>query len=221
MRVHLPQLNHRHDEMFLWVSPVDDDNQPIDPVFLEAARSIGGDFLFYRARELNDDGLAVELAEKAVHRASRARKNEPVREPRAYLFRTFTNLVDEQIRRGRRFLPLTEEIIHHVSERRGSKAEQELEREVDWKKILGSLDQTTRWVLERLRWGFTIQEIAREMGIRPNTLSQRVRRARQQLRNTLDRERGKARPSKGDAPRETGRPPSRRDLPPHRGNRPQ
>ena len=220
MYPHHPQPNHRHSGLFLWVSPIDDDNTPVDPVFLDAAYHIGGDFLFYRARELNDDGLAMELAEKAVHRASRARKTQPVREPRAYLFRTFTNLVDEQIRRSRRFQPLTEEIIHHVAERGGARPEQDFEREVDWKEILESLDETIRSVLERLRRGYTIQEIARDMGIRPNTLSQRVHRARKELRNTLDRERGKARTSKDDAAREPGRPPSRRDLPSHGGNRP-
>jgi RNA polymerase sigma factor (sigma-70 family) len=206
--------------LFLWVSPVDEDQTPVDPVFLDAAYRIGADFLFYRARELNDHGLALELAEKAVHRASRARKTQPVREPRAYLFRTFTNLVDEQIRRCRRFLPLTEQVIQHVTERIGPLPEQDFEREVDWKQILESLDQTTRWVLERLRRGYTIQEIAREMGIRPNTLSQRIHRARKELRNTLDHGRGKARTSKGDVQRKPGRTPPRRNLPPHGANGP-
>ena len=219
MRSHLPQPNRTHTELFLWVNPVDENQTPVDPVFLDAAYRIGGDFLFYRARELNDDGLALELAEKAVHRASRARKTQPVREPRAYLFRTFANLVDEQIRRYRRFLPLTEQVIQHVAERTGSR-EQDFEHEVDWRRILDSLDETTRWVLERLRRGHTVQEIAREMGIRPNTLSQRIHRARKELRNTLDHARGKARTSKGDVQRKAGRTPPRRNLPPHGGNGP-
>jgi len=220
MRSHLPQPNRTHAGLFLWVSPFDEDQTPVDPVFLDAAYRIGGDFLFYRARELNDDGLALELAEKAVHRASRARKTEPVREPRAYLFRTFTNLVDEQIRRGRRFLPLTEQVIQHVAERTGPAPEQDFAYEVDWKRILESLDETTRWVLERLRRGYTIQEIAGAMGIRPNTLSQRIHRARKELRNTLDHARGKARTSRGDVPRKAGRTPARRNSPPHGGNGP-
>lgn len=220
MRPHLPQPNRAHSRLSLWVSPVDEDQIPVDPVFLEAAYRIGGDFLVYRSRELNDDGLALELAEKAVHRASRALKTQPVREPRAYLFRTFTNLVDEQIRRCRRFLPLTEQVIQHIAERTGPSAEQEFEHEVDWKRILESLDETTRWVLERLRRGYTIQEIARAMGIRPNTLSQRIHRARKELRKTLDHARGKARTSKGEVERKAGRTPPRRNLPPDGGNGP-
>jgi DNA-directed RNA polymerase specialized sigma24 family protein len=198
MYSHLPQQNHLDPKLFLWVSPIDEKNQPVDPAFVEAAYRIGGGFLFYRARELNDDGRAIELVERAVHLASRARKSRPVHEPAAYLFRTFTNLVDAEIQRYRRIIPLTDELLREVAGRAAPSMEQEIDRETDWKRILESLDDTTRMVYERLRQGRKVWQIALEMGIKPNTLVKRIHRARKQLQNTLDRERAKGRTSKGD-----------------------
>lgn len=197
MHYYLPHQNHSDPKSFLWVSPVDEKNQPADPVFIEAAYRIGGGFLFYRARELNDDGRAIELVERAVHLASRARKSRPVAEPRAYLFRTFTNLVDAEIARYRRIVPLTDELLHEMAGRAAPSMEQ-IDRETDWKRILESLDQTVRMVYERLRQGRTVREIALEMGVKPNTLVQRIHRARKEIKNTLDQERTKGRTSKGD-----------------------
>jgi DNA-directed RNA polymerase specialized sigma24 family protein len=205
MHYYLPHQNHSDPKQFLWVSPVDEKNQPVDPVFVEAAYRIGGGFLFYRARELNDDGRAIELVERAVHLASRARKSRPVDQPAAYLFRTFTNLVDAEIERCRRIVPLTDELLHEVANRAAPKMEDEIDREADWKRILESLDYRVRMVYERLRQGRTVREIALEMGIKPNTLIQRIHRARKQIKNTLDQRPAEGRTSKGDGNRRTGR----------------
>jgi DNA-directed RNA polymerase specialized sigma24 family protein len=147
---------------------------------------------------LNDDGRAIELVERAVHLASRARKSRPVVEPQAYLFRTFTNLVDAEIARYRRIVPLTDELLHEVASRAAPCMEQEIDRETDWKHILESLDQTVRMVYERLRQGLTVREIALEMGVKPNTLVQRIHRARKQMKSTLDQERARGRTSNSD-----------------------
>lgn len=198
MHLHLPHQNHSDPRLFLWVSPIDENNQPADPAFVDAAYRIGSGFLLYRARELNDDGRAIELVERAVHLASRARKARPVNEPAAYLFRTFTNLVDAELARCRRILPLTDEHLCEIASRAAPKMEDEIDRETDWKRILESLDDTTRMVYERLRQGLKVWEIALEMGIKPNTLVKRIHRARKELKNTLDRERAKGRTSRGD-----------------------
>ena len=73
MHADLPQEDPAHPREILWISPVDEHNAPVDPVFLQAAGQIGLDFLLYRAAELNDEPRALELAEKAVHQTSRAR----------------------------------------------------------------------------------------------------------------------------------------------------
>jgi DNA-directed RNA polymerase specialized sigma24 family protein len=182
----------------LWISAVDERNMPVDPVFLEAAYQIAGDFLTYRQRDLNDESLALQLAEKAVHKASRALQRGRIEKPVAYLFRTFTSLVDRAIRRSKRQRPLSEAI--------GATAdpEAELEIQLEWSELLESVEPAMQRILQHLRRGWTQEDVARELGIKPNTLRKSVSRMMQDVREKwevkerLDGSRTKARRSGRD-----------------------
>jgi hypothetical protein len=100
MQMHLPSPGSPDPRTVLWISPVDDEKIPADPVFLDAAQRIGIDFFLYRARELNDPSRTSELIERAVHCASRAQKKQPVRDPAGYLWCTFTRLVERELSRA-------------------------------------------------------------------------------------------------------------------------
>ncbi len=213
MQANLPHANGSDPRLVLWVSPVDDQAMPVDPVFLAAAERIGADFFCYRAREMNDDSRALELAERAVHKASRARKSRPVEDPVAYLFRTFTNLVDAELERSRRFLSLSDDVMRAVGRREITEVQQEMDRSVEWCEVLDSVDETTQFVLWRLYWGFSVKEIAAEIGVTPNTLSQRLSRTRKQLKKTLDPKVISGPLSKVNGTRRAPRTDTGRDLP--------
>jgi RNA polymerase sigma factor (sigma-70 family) len=213
MHAELPREGNADPKLVLWVSPIDDHHTPVDPDFLQAAGHIGLDFFLYRARELNDDSRAMELVESAVHRASRARKSRPVENPVAYLFRTFTHLVDKELERARRFQSLTDGLLNTVGERESEKPEIDLDRLILWREVLESVDETTRWVLWRLRNGFSINEIADALGIPPNTLSKRLSRVRRDLKKKLDRKVPPGPTSEIDGTRTKPGPNSPRNLP--------
>lgn len=172
--------------LLLWVSPIDSQGVPADPMFLQAAERIGGDCINYRARDINDPARALEFAERAVYLASRAKKKRPVEDAVAYLFRTFTNLVDREIARTRRIVSLDDDLLRAIGRRSAPEPEAEMEKAITWREALDSLDPTMRWVLWRVHWGFSVNEIAAQLGISPNTLSQRVSRARKQLKKILN-----------------------------------
>lgn len=182
----LPRASNSDPRFLLWVSPVDSTGTSADPMFLQAAEAIGGDFVQYRAHDVNDPSRSLELAERAVYLASRAKKKRPVEDAVRYLFRTFTNLVDHEIDRRRRFVPLDDDRLRTVVQRRDEESEA-IEQSITWREALETLDPKMRWVLWRLYWGFSVNEIADQLGISPNTLSQRIRRARKHLKKILDR----------------------------------
>jgi DNA-directed RNA polymerase specialized sigma24 family protein len=213
MQANLPHANGFDPRLVLWVSPVDDQATPVDPAFLEAAERIGGDFFHYRARELNDGSRALELAEKAVHKASRARKSRPVEDPVAYLFRTFTNMVDAELERSRRFLSLSDDLVQAVGRRDRMGPQREMDRSLEWRELLDSVDETMKFVLWQLYWGFSIKDIANELGVTPNTLSKRLSRVRKRQKKTLDQEAIPDRLSKVNGTREAPRTDPGRDLP--------
>jgi RNA polymerase sigma factor (sigma-70 family) len=171
----------------LWVAPIDSQGFPADPLFLQAAERIGDDFVGYRASDLADPSRALELAERAVYLASRAQKKRPVEDAVAYLFRTFTNLVDREIDRGRRFVSLDDDLLRTIGRRQAGEPEAEIEKSIRWREALESVDPEMRKVLWWLYWGFTVNEIAAALGISPNTLSQRISRTRKHLKKILDR----------------------------------
>ena len=174
----------------LWVNPVDDENKPADPVFMEAVLQHGEAFISYRARELQDESLARQLIERAVHAASRARNGNSVRDPLAYVFRTFMHLVDAEIKRSTRFVSLNETLLYA---RADGQLEIDLEEDYAWQETLESLDPAIRRLLLKILWGNRIAEIAQEIGIRPNTLSKQISRHRREIKNTLDGNRTRAR----------------------------
>ena len=181
----LPRRCSSDPRFVLWVSPVDAQGIPADPMFLQAAERIGGDFINYRARDINDPSQVLEFAERAVYLASRAKKRRPVEDAVAYLFRTFTNLVDREIERTRRFVSLDDDLLRAIGRRSAKEPEAEIEKAITWREALDSLDPTMRWVLWRLYWGFSVNEIAAQLGISPNTLSQRISRTRKHLKKHL------------------------------------
>jgi RNA polymerase sigma factor (sigma-70 family) len=197
----------------LWISPVDERNLPVDPVFVQAADRVGVDFFLYRARELNDESLALELAEKAVHRASRANRCGPLRDAAAYLARTFSNLVDHELERARRFTDLSEGVMRAVGRNTIHGSSLELDRTIESRELLESLDETMQFVVWRLYWGFSFGEVAKELGISPNTLSKRLSRLRKSLRKALDHEAKTGGTSKVSGKQTVSRTRSRRHLP--------
>jgi DNA-directed RNA polymerase specialized sigma24 family protein len=219
MQANLPHADGFDPRLVLWVSPVDDQAAPVDPVFLEAAERIGRDFFLYRARELNDGSRALELAERAVHKASRARKSRPVEDPVAYLFRTFTNMVDAELERSRRFLSLSDDVMRAVGRRDRTGPQREIDRSLEWREVLHSVDPDMQFVLWRLYWGFSIKEIAGEVGVTPNALSQRLSRMRKQLKKPLDPRAGTSPLSKVNGTRRSPRTHPGRDLPADGANR--
>src|SRR6266404_5211845 len=96
----------------LWVNPKDEFGNLADPIFVEAAFEILEELLQYRAAELQDESRALELIEKAVHAASRSRKGQNIRDAAAYLFRVFQHLVDAEIDRSHKFVPLNDDLLH-------------------------------------------------------------------------------------------------------------
>ena len=206
----------------LWVYPFDEENVPVDPVFLEAAQKIGQHFLFYRARELQDESLAREFAEKAVQKTSLAHRTNPVRKPVAYIFQAFRHLVDAHLRRLGRLVPLDGRAL---SKRLDRRTEIGIEERLTWNEAFDSLEEYERAALVGVRVGLRVSDMAQDFGIRPNTLSKRISRARKKARdkmeakNRLDGNSTKAAISGPDERKSVGRAEHGGDFPVHGGER--
>ena len=157
-----------------WIRDRDDDGRPVDPRFLEAAYAIGGELLRYREHELRDEHRAVELLEQAVHSANRSRHKKPVANFTGYLVQRFTSIVDTVLRRESRVQYQESQKLEecHV-------LEDELERwhnDLRIAEALSVMDDETRRICIRLMAGYKLSEIARELGVTPNSVYLKFRR---------------------------------------------
>jgi len=178
-----------HSPLVLWFSPVDEYGERVDPIYLEAGYQIGDLFFYYRQHALGDESLAMQLAEQAVHRASRAKKGKPVENPVAYVYETFKHLVDHEIKRARKLLPLTE---RRMQEGRREPPADWMERGLACEELYRGLSEENQALLWDMNFGTSLPDLANTLGIRPNTLSQRMSRLRKEIQNTLDWNRTKA-----------------------------
>ena len=79
--------------------------------------------------------------------------------------------------------------------------------------LVARVAEAMRWVLWRLRYGFSVSEIADDLGVAPNTLSQRLSRVRRELKRKLDGKVGSGPGSEMDGTRNKSGTNLPRDLP--------
>lgn len=172
-----------------WISDHDEEGRPADPQFLEAAYSLGSTLLRYRQNELRDKGRAVELLEKAVHSASNSEHKKPVSNFPGYLVRRFTSLVDTVLRREKQ---IEYEEPQTLAERYALDEDlKRLDNDILLTKIMSFMDSETRRICMRILDDYSIAEIARELGVTPNSLYTKFRRGcKKAIERLEDGERG-------------------------------
>lgn len=172
------------DQIFFWIRETDENGFEVDRRFVEAAHKRARDLRAYRARELPDEAVRAELVETAVYAASRAKRNEPVRDAKRYLVATFARLVDERIAKDRLLDHHSPDEIEQIPLASES-AERNIERSIFCDEILTAMDAQDRWAWKRRVLGYEVQEIAEELNITADCLSTRMRRGLRQAARKL------------------------------------
>ena len=164
-----------HDQIFFWIHPVDEEGFEVDPRFVEAAHQRARDLRTYRGGELLDDAVRAELVETAVYAASRARRDDPVRDPKRYVFTIFARLVDERIAKDRLLTHQAPEELEQLSVA-SPVGPPSIERRILCDEILDAMEPEDRWAWERRVLGYEVREIATELNVTADCLSTRMRR---------------------------------------------
>ena len=159
----------------LWINPIDAIGSRVDQQFIDAAHLKAQDLMRYRAHELRDEAVRLDLIEAAVHRASRARKREPVRDFGAYLFSVFARLVDSKIDLENRLVTVDADCLEDFAAQYSNRGSG-IEEDIHQGQILDAMEESTRWAWSRRLCGYEVQEIAAELNISADCLSTRMRR---------------------------------------------
>jgi RNA polymerase sigma factor (sigma-70 family) len=168
----------------IWIRPADDQGNPVDPRLEQAAYVIERVALGYRQGELRDEEVAATLLEAAVHIGSRAALRAPITNPSAYLRKVFTRLIDDEVERRRRLVPIDAGgMDQRLSARDGSR--EEIERALLVEALLERMDPRTRQIVAARLVGMSVEEIANQLGVTVNCVSQRLKNGLERLRRGL------------------------------------
>jgi DNA-directed RNA polymerase specialized sigma24 family protein len=169
----------------VWVNEFDSEGRRADPAFIKAVLKIGSDLLLYRATELQDESLARQLLEEAVHNATRSRNGQAVDNPEAYLATTYRNRVDEEIERSHKFVPLDERVLYRrIDSLPGPNYN--YDEDIERRRAIGTLAPLMQEIAVGLLLGWTIRELADQMSKKPDALYQQLSRFRRKRKNALD-----------------------------------
>jgi DNA-directed RNA polymerase specialized sigma24 family protein len=170
----------------IWISEIDPTGQRVDPAFIEAAYRKENDLFRLRRREFPDDARVADLIEEAVYRASRAVRNEPVRDPGGYLYRVYSNLLDEEIVKEIRTVNSEDQFLEHLAG--SANLTTDVTDQIYGRQLLEAMDPETRFVWEKRLLGYGVQDIAREIEVTPDCLSTRIRRGTKEALKRLFRD---------------------------------
>jgi len=101
----------------LWVSDKDEDGNPLEPQFIDAAYALEPMLLQYRERELGCRSLAANLVQATVTAASRAVHSKPVENPLAYFYTAFRRKVDRYLASSKQEVAVQEDFIEDLGSR--------------------------------------------------------------------------------------------------------
>lgn len=180
----IPYPRNKRGPGAIWLGDLDPDGRPVDPMIKRLAYEKQSELARYRAHEMNDEAEVASLIELAAYKTSRAATERTLSDPAGYLFRTYSHLVDQVLRRVVRAFGVEENILAGFASV-GSDLEEELIQKLTRQQFIQSMDPKGRELWEQYLLGYGIPELALAEGQTPEYLGKRLRRAVQRVLRRL------------------------------------
>ncbi len=157
-----------------WIHDRDDQGRPIDQTLVKAAREAAPTLTRYRQQEINCESTTNRILQSAVEAASRAKRSRPIDSPIAYLTFVYKRLVDRFLHRQSKVVPVETSFLESLANSTlGVSFEEAIHNRLVLEKVLRFMDPNTREICNWRLQGYSMDEIATELGITRNCLSRR------------------------------------------------
>ena len=160
-----------------WIHDKDKKGQPLDEAILKAAEEIGPSLTRYRQQEIDCESTSNVMLQSAVEAASRATRSTEIENPPGYLTSVYKRIVDKFLDRQKRLVPVDESYLEDLANSgHGVSFEEVIHNRLLLEQLLNAMDSDTRQICQWRLQGYSVNEIAEELGITPNCLSVRYTR---------------------------------------------
>ena len=155
-----------------WFHNKDDKGQPLDETLLKAAEENAPALTRYREEELDSESTANELLQKAIEAGSKAKRTRPIENPIAYITSVYHHFVDNYLDGLNKVVLVDDEILEElVNTGRVESFERVVHNDLLFEKLMDLMDPKTRQICDLILQGYTQKEIAKDLGISPNSLT--------------------------------------------------
>jgi predicted AAA+ superfamily ATPase len=179
--------NNQSRRGLIWLRDPDPDGYPLNPAVKEVAYRKEPEILAYRAEQMRDDAEAANLLEQAAYKTSRAANKTDLKDPAAYLYITYANLVDSTLRRTIQSLGLEPHVLDVLASS-SPETEQDLIKKLTRQEIIALMDEKDRELWELLLFGYDTGHLAAQTGQDVCYVGKRLRRALERaLRRLLEK----------------------------------
>jgi len=122
---------------------------------------------------------AVDAASKAVHR-------NPIMNPGGYLISVYHRLVDRYLKREQRMIFVEDSVLEHLAnEANAVSFEEILHNRLLLRTVMDAMDPDTLQIFTWRLYGFSVNEIALELSVKPNCVSTRFTRGLKAVKRVL------------------------------------
>jgi len=169
-----------------WIHDKDEKGKPLDEQLVKAAQEAAPTLTRYREEEINCDSTTNRILQSAVEAATRAQRSGPIENPIAYLTFTYKRLVDKLLNREKKVVPVDDSFLEDLANSNPNASfENAIHNRLLLEKLLNAMDPETRQICNWRLQGFSMNEIAKELHISPNSLTVRYTRGKEKAVNMV------------------------------------
>ena len=169
-----------------WIHNKDKNGQPLNEKILKAAEDVSSTVTRYRQQEIGCESTANDILQSAVEAASKATRNGRIENPPGYITSVYKRFVDKFIDHHEKLVPVDSEFLEDLANTQPVNSFEEfILNRLLMEKILKTMDPETRQIFTWKTLGFSVTEIAKELGVRRNLVSLRFNRGMNKVAQTL------------------------------------
>jgi RNA polymerase sigma factor (sigma-70 family) len=160
-----------------WIHDKDAKGRPLDEHIVKAAEEVKPALTRYRSKEIGCESMINTILQSAVEAAAKATHKNPIMNPVGYLVSVYQRLVDRILEREGRVISVDDAFLESLANRgKVVSFEEVIHNQLVLQKLMEAMDPETRQVFIWRLQGYSVNEIAKELGVTPNCVSVRFTR---------------------------------------------
>lgn len=169
-----------------WIHDKDAKGRPLDQQIVKAAEEVTPALTRYRYKEIGCESMINTMLQAAVEAASKAVHKSPIMNPIGYLVSVYQRVVDRFLEREQRVICVEDAILEQLANGANVVSfEEVIHNQLVLRTVMDAMDPDTLQIFTWRLYGYSMNEIAKELCVTPNCVSVRFTRGLKVVKRVL------------------------------------